>query len=132
LQLLLCVLLFLVMLLVSRMVSSLAGIKLKRLNHRQRMMDLSKRVGDKCCILGVAFWVLHCSVSGLNHRQRRMDLSKRVGGRCCILGVAFCFWREGCSALEATALVLPARARWAVNGPQSRQATFAKAHLSDT
>lgn len=36
--------LFLVMLLVSRMLSSLAGIKLKRLNHRQRMMDISKRV----------------------------------------------------------------------------------------
>lgn len=51
--------LFLVMLLVSRMLSSLAGIKLKRLNHRQRMMDISKRVRTVAFRLGaaVAFWL---------------------------------------------------------------------------
>jgi len=39
--------------LITRTLSSLAGIKLKRMNHRQRMLEVSKRVGGACV---VAWW----------------------------------------------------------------------------
>lgn len=43
-QLLLCATLLLAVVLATRVLSAMAGIKLKRMNHRQRMLELSKRV----------------------------------------------------------------------------------------
>jgi hypothetical protein len=47
-QILLCLTLFCFANLLTRVISSLAGVSIKRWNHRRRMLDIAKRVG--CCM----------------------------------------------------------------------------------
>ena len=60
-QVLLCLTLMLVVNLITCFISSLTGIKLKRMNHRARMLEVSKRVSAELS-RAVASCLLHAAV----------------------------------------------------------------------
>lgn len=73
LQILLCLTLLLVANLLTRTLSSLVAIKLKQLNHRQRMMELSKRVSGWLVLVLGGLWARGACVQ-LSCRRRRLPL----------------------------------------------------------
>ena len=73
LQILLCLTLLLVANLLTRTLSSLVAIKLKQLNHRQRMMELSKRVSGWLVLVLGGLGARGACVQ-LSCRRRRLPL----------------------------------------------------------